>query len=371
MNQKICFVSPYATPLFTNKNGGSGGAEKQFYLFGKNLALNGYDVSFIIEKTDIVVNSNWAKLKKVDFSFLGGSKLKIFKSFIELFYSFIQLKPDLIILKTAHILFVPIFFYCLVFRKKFIFWGQTDTDFNLSKDNEPSIIEKCRHLGIRKALYIIVQNSFQKEQLLKNFNRSSKRISNIIEPEIKQRNKLNENIILWIGNSSHNKGFENLIRLSKYFPQHKFVVAMNVADLELFTTYKTNCSNIKNITFLGSLPNNKLNEFYNKAYALINTSIREGFPNTYLEAWNYGVPVFSLQIDPDNVIMDNNLGYCSSKNENMDKFTLLKENLKNIIDEPNKRKIMSNNCKSYLEKNHYPAKVIPLLVNLIEKHYEK
>jgi glycosyltransferase involved in cell wall biosynthesis len=42
--------------------------------------------------------------------------------------------------------------------------------------------------------------------------------------------------------------------------------------------------------------------------ALISTSPMEGFPNIFIEAWAFGIPVLSLYFDPGNVISREELG---------------------------------------------------------------
>jgi glycosyltransferase involved in cell wall biosynthesis len=44
------------------------------------------------------------------------------------------------------------------------------------------------------------------------------------------------------------------------------------------------------------------------AVALVSTSLHEGMPNTFLEAWSLGVPVLTLAFDPDGVVEREGLG---------------------------------------------------------------
>ena len=51
-----------------------------------------------------------------------------------------------------------------------------------------------------------------------------------------------------------------------------------------------------------------MDAWYGRARVLVNTSDREGFPNTFLSSWTWGVPTFSLGVDPDGLIVDHGLG---------------------------------------------------------------
>jgi glycosyltransferase involved in cell wall biosynthesis len=65
--------------------------------------------------------------------------------------------------------------------------------------------------------------------------------------------------------------------------------------------------NLHNLFYIGHLPLRKVEEQFDYVQALINTSSVEGFPNTFLQAWSRGMPVFSF-VDPDNIITKNSLG---------------------------------------------------------------
>lgn len=47
INRSITFIAPYAYPLLTGNVGGPGGAERQFFLFGRELARHGSEVGIL------------------------------------------------------------------------------------------------------------------------------------------------------------------------------------------------------------------------------------------------------------------------------------------------------------------------------------
>ena len=67
-------------------------------------------------------------------------------------------------------------------------------------------------------------------------------------------------------------------------------------------------SALPNLKYLGQLSQDEVNTKLAGAYAFVNTSLYEGFPNTFIQAWQRGVPVVSLTVNPDGVLDDESVG---------------------------------------------------------------
>ncbi len=63
--------------------------------------------------------------------------------------------------------------------------------------------------------------------------------------------------------------------------------------------------------WFGKLPVYETLARFDKSALFVNTSTKEGegFPNTFIQAWLRGVPVLSLDVDPDGVVKKQHLGH--------------------------------------------------------------
>ena len=85
-----------------------------------------------------------------------------------------------------------------------------------------------------------------------------------------------------------------------------------------------------------------MKQYLDKSRLLINTSSAEGFPNTFVHAFAHGVPVVSLDVDPDNIIKRYNLGF----HVNGDVRVAVNK-IKELIEDNSKWKSMSESCYSF------------------------
>ena len=74
----------------------------------------------------------------------------------------------------------------------------------------------------------------------------------------------------------------------------------------------TTASKIKNIKIIDFVDFHKIDEYFKKARVFVNSSIEEGFPNTFIQACKNKTPIVSLDVNPDNFIDNHEVGvFCN------------------------------------------------------------
>lgn len=107
----------------------------------------------------------------------------------------------------------------------------------------------------------------------------------------------------------------------------------------------------ENLHYLGAKPNEVVNGAIKESICLIHTCRPEGFPNVFMQAWQYGKPVVSLEYDPDQLLEKKGLGLVS-QNE----ITSFISNIERVIDDKELRDDMAEKAKLYTEQNLSPER---------------
>lgn len=341
---KICFWGNIAGAL----NGSTdGGGELQLAILAKALVKGGHDVVIIDYDTT------------VDFITVDGIKvfkLKGCKSSIRIIRAFYRISQLYLSLKAQK----ADAYYCRIrdFRHIFAFWAARkekakfilgiaadldvmDFAMRWKKNNSNPysslwsflnsiIVEIVYPFLLRKADLVLVQHEGQKNILLK------KQISSVVFPNIFDHIEpfeVQTNLIkdfIYVGWLDKRKGFVEFFELVKKAPMHTFKVIGPTRDKTASLIYEK-LKRFQNVTLLGRLGHSETLNHISNSKALISTSHMEGFPNVFIEAWAYGVPVLSLNVDPGDIIKREELGvvahgdidkllYAMNNNINTDKF---------------------------------------------------
>ena len=221
-----------------------------------------------------------------------------------------------------------------------------------SPDTRKLYVRYLYRYGLRNADKIIVQTEGQKKLLNDNFGLESVILPmpclGPLDNESKTSNSARETKrVLWVGRIDKEKRLELLMEVAEAMPDITFDVAGKPSDPD--NPYSRNvlakASKISNVNVHGMVPRNKMADLYRNASILCCTSLYEGFPNVFLEAWSCGIPIIST-FDPDDLIKRKYLGmYVKDKSE-------LIESIRELLNSESKYESLSRNAKQYYEDYH-------------------
>jgi glycosyltransferase involved in cell wall biosynthesis len=349
MKTKICLISPKVYPIFKPQvQSVFGGAEVQLSILGKELVKNNFEVSFIVADYG---QSKSEKIKGIyffkSFKFSDNFLLKI----IKLSLSIINSKSEIIVHRTL----TPYSYFLMIFSKilgkKFIY--MVAHDFNVELSNSHSLKDKLKKYLFKGSDVVFVQSEYQQKKIKNNWKIESFVFPNsyyIDRPQINKEKKY----ILWVGRCEDWKRPELFIRLAKEIPSENFLMISpkSHSDSGYFKKIKKQAENLKNLVFIDFVPFDEIEAYFLVAKLFINTSTKEGFPNTFIQALKNEVPIISLSVNPDNFIIKGKVGFVCNND-----FKKLIENTNYLLNNKNKLLEFASNGFNYskekfdIEKN--------------------
>ena len=358
MNQqkiKICFVASNIYFYFhSEKSGYYGGAELNFYLLAREFArLPSMKISCVAgdfgqEQIEIIDN----------ISIFRGLALKdrhLFRGLISAFYYFWlfrKINADIYIQSGAGILTFETALYCRLFGKKFIYRLSHDRDATGEYVRKNGIFGKLFKWALYWASIIVAQSEFQERSLKQTFNFKSQIIKNVFSIT-HLREERERNLILWVARALPWKQPEIFLKLARDFPNEKFLMIMQKQNDDFRDSIRKEKKTIPNLEIIELVPPDKIGEYFLKAKIFVNTSLEEGFPNTFLQAANARTPILSFIVNPDNFL---NLYHCGFSAEgNYGKLVL---RFRELIENQALRDQLGKNAFLYLQKNHNILNVV-------------
>jgi len=192
-----------------------------------------------------------------------------------------------------------------LFGKTSVLISASDIDFSerytlQSTDRNPWGMEgRIGHFVIHHADFIVVQNVSQGEVLKQRFGRTAPVIRNPIP--IKSAESIgprqSQRCVLWIGKSNDVKRPELCYELARRCPELPFLMIMNPGCRWIHKSVTS--KRPSNVRIIEQVPFSESDELFRNAAVLVNTSRFEGFPYTFLQCGVHGVPILSLEVNPD------------------------------------------------------------------------
>jgi glycosyltransferase involved in cell wall biosynthesis len=349
---KICIVSHFAFEAMTG--GWGGGVERQTSRLSRWLAARGHDVSLLTldkgqpEETYI----DGVKLIRMCRQDAGLPGLRfLHPRWTSLIRSMRKADADVYYHNCAEYVTGQIALWCKWNGKRFVYSVASDPDCDHRLPVMRTLRERVLYrYGLRNADRIIVQTTRQKNMLADGFGLSSvvfpmpysgpseSTASSAQKPDFR---------VLWVGRFAPEKRLERLLDLADTLRGIQFDVAgqPNQESDSYTDGLVSRARSLPNVTLHGMVVHERMGELYQRASLLCSTSEYEGFPNTFIEAWSYGVPVVSV-VDPDDLIATHHLGRVAGNTND------LAEAIRRLHETPTLLAELSGKARKYYLKHH-------------------
>ena len=349
----------------------SGGAEVQIAYLASYLLKNRHEVHFIYEEKGIEITESTGfilhPVRKINIP--GGLGKRWILYGRKIIFELTQIKPEVIYTRFASSWAGFASLYSRKYSVRHVHSIASDTEFSLKISfsllmRPLSVLDWWYYKNALKyANKILVQNAYQGLTLQKKYKRMGILINQMTQEVDESLLCKGERIqILWIGNLKGVKCpelFIELVHRLNYLEDKIKMIMIGRPSPKYLDMIALAERTYSYFQYLGELTHNKLYRIMNQSHLLINTSVNEGFSNTFVEAWMRKIPVLSMNANPNNVITDNEIGYITKTIEELSgKIDLLITN-RDLID------LMGQRAFSYAIQNHAINKVMPKVLDIL------
>ncbi|MCC6477232.1 glycosyltransferase family 4 protein [bacterium] len=373
--KKILFVTKYHFTRYT------GGAELQCAMLAEEFANRGWSVHYVSENSGTDAPSEWNNVKlhrlpeNPDWRTCNRNSLK---QVIE------DVKPDVIYnrvfdLYTAHVMAlapkgcVTIWAAAaaldgFIWRHQLAICAAKPLRQILTGFRKTVYVRRRAQKAIRHATLTLAQLDEHK-QTLNHLGIHPVLVRNSVTPcpESEMQSHNTEPVVLWIGSIKPWKRPELFFELCKRCEDAdtRFFMVGEVQDAACQSALDRAIQELPNFHYLGFIPPDRVGEIYRQAHVLVSTSQAEGFPNTFTQAWMRGVPVLSLDVDPDGMLTSGGLGvYVTNVDE-------LERELRKLLAAPDLRREIGARAREFTLKEFDLKANVTKLEKLIEQARKK
>jgi glycosyltransferase involved in cell wall biosynthesis len=297
----VCFVAPYAWPVLSRDPNIQvvGGAEVQQCILARLLADNGYRVSMISfdygQPSPALVDG-----VSVYKSFRENAGIPVLRflhpRLTTMWRALREVDADVYYQRSSAMWTGVIAEFCRRYRKRAIYAGASDRDFDIGQEQIGLARDRWLYRrGLARVDRIVAQNPYQLESCRRNHRRDAVLIPSCYQLP-KDAKPGSGDRVLWVGTIHGYKRPEIFLELAERLPQRRFVMigGPSIGGERLKPGYyeaiRDRAARLANLEFTGFLPLAEVEPWFDRARLLVNTSVYEGMPNVFLQAWARGVP---------------------------------------------------------------------------------
>jgi glycosyltransferase involved in cell wall biosynthesis len=186
--------------------------------------------------------------------------------------------------------------FCRRHGKRSIYAGASDRDFEVGREQIRHARDRLIYRwGVAHVDRVVAQNPYQVEMCRRNHKRQALLIPSCYLPP-ENANPGNGDRVLWVGTIHDYKRPNWLLDIAERLPHRRFVMIGGPSlvgarfKAGYYESIRDRAATLANVEFTGFLPLAQVEPWFDRARVLVSTSVYEGMPNVFLQAWARGVP---------------------------------------------------------------------------------
>jgi glycosyltransferase involved in cell wall biosynthesis len=361
----VVVYAPNAGPLY-GAAGQTGGAELQSVNIARALATAGFRVRHVVTEAAISHTPDGVEVFLLPPHYAQGG-LPRRRAILQ---ALRESDGRVYIQRTAGIETGFAGIFARLARRRFIFCASSDADFYQDRELLRQLggsldVWSARtqtRLGQRCAHAVVAQTEQQAalaRDTLRLHPQVIRSFCDLGEPRPEAREAF-----LWIGSFAGVKDPLSFLALAERMPDVPFrmVGTERKGWQDLAAAVREQAVRLPNLELLTARPRDEVLALYRRAIAVVNTSLYEGFSNTFLEGWARGVPAVSLRIDPDGVIDRHGLGAVAGGS-----LDVMERILRGYFEEAAAAEAAGDAGYRYVRRTHAPDVIGPQWIRLVER----
>lgn len=358
--QRLCIVNPFLE---------GGGAEYQIQcLIAALLPLHRYEIFYLARHVRADASTEGFRVVRIG----SGDRPPRFGYVMDAvpLYSVLRgIKPDVIYQRVAGGYTGICAYYARRNDVPLIWHVAHDSDVTpqpLAEGRNPVrafLEKKAVEYAIRRADRIVVQKGEQQNLLRRNYGRYADLIVPNFHPQPTEAiDKSGPLQVVWVANLKRWKQPEVFVRLAntlRDLKSVKFVMvgaaAAGSGDRAWGDELMRSIAQTPNLEYMGERSHDEVNALLARAHLFVNTSVHEGFPNTFIQSWMREVPVISLNVNPDGVLGRESVGIHAESELQLIQSTRL------LLTKPALRQEYGQRAREHAESRHSVRNATALL----------
>lgn len=366
---RVCFSLPYARQLLDGATGYFGGAEVRGTTFLRGLAARGeFDVHVVViggDAAPIRRRDGITMHFRPDVSWYAGHQDDATRSV------WAAVDADVYIAFGANEATSELARFCGVHGSALVLSLASDVSFDpfvyegsLEQDKYGTPGHYLWY-GMHHADAVVVQTEKQQALLQAKEHRSATVIRNPApsssrspaRPALQFGGRM-----LWIGRTDPNKRYVEALALAAALPYRPMIMVCNdIRSLGPGTIDELEAK-LPNLMLADQVALEDVDALFRFSDVLVNTSIVEGFPNTFLQAGMHGIPIVSMSFDTDGMLSTHGCGRVSNGTRED-----LARTVESLLSNPTAYREAAAANSRWLHDRHDPAARIAELATVIRR----